>query len=86
MSDQWVDVVFVQGEEYDAIAELGIQEMAEYLAKWDYGQETDDAHTHDEKPWGTRDWECEVSVGGLDYILAYSHQYGHASLNRRPLA
>ena len=43
MSEQWVDVAFVDGEDYDEIADFGTQEMAEYLSQWDYGQETDDA-------------------------------------------
>lgn len=84
MSDQWVNVVFIQGDEYDEIADFGIQEMAEYLSQWDYGDETDAAHTRDEAPWGTSDRTYEVSVGGLEYTVNYG--LGYASLNRRPLA
>ena len=95
MSEQWVDVAFVVGEDYDEIADFGTQEMAEYLSQWDYGQETDDAHTYvpdprainqSPRPWGSSDRQYEVSVGGLDYILAVNHPMGYASLNRHPLS
>lgn len=85
-SDPWVDVVFLQGDDYDEIADMGIDEMAEYMAQWDYGDETDFAHTRDSAPWGSSDREYNVSVGGLDYILAVNHPLGYASLNRRPLS
>lgn len=86
MSDQWVDVVFLQGEEYDEIADMGIQEMADYMAQWDYGHETDAAHIYDEKPWGSVDYTYEVKSGGTDYVLAINHPLNYASLNRRPIA
>jgi hypothetical protein len=83
--DQWVDVVFLQGDEYDEISDFGIQDMADYLAQWDYGDETDAAHTLADKPWGSSDREYEVTSGGLDYVLAVNYGLGYASLNRRPL-
>lgn len=84
-TDQWVDVVFIDGEDYDEIADMGIDEMAEYLSQWDYGDETDMAHTRDGQPWGLSDREYPITVGGLDYILAVNHPLGYASLNRRPI-
>lgn len=81
----WVDVVFVQDDEYHQIADMGIDEMAAYLAQWDYGQETDDARTRDEQSWGTADREYAVNVDGQDYILAINHPMSYASLNRRPI-
>ena len=85
MSDQWVDVVFAQDSDYDEISDMGIDEMAEHLAQWDYGRETDAAHTHDGKPWGSSDREYNVTVGGTDYVLAVNYSLGYASLNRRPI-
>lgn len=82
---QWVDVVFIQDGEYDEIADMGIQEMAEYLAQWEYGDQTDGAFTCEGPQWGSSDREYPVTVGGLDYVLAVNHPLGYASLNRRPL-
>jgi hypothetical protein len=81
---KWVGVVFMDGDAYDEISDMGIQEMAEHLAQWDYGTETDDAHTRDEQPWGSSDREYAVTVDGLDYVLAINHPLGYASLNRHP--
>lgn len=78
-SGPWVPVVFVQGHEFYEIADMGIDEMVEYLAQWDYGQETDDAHTYSEAPWGAYD---KLYHSG-EYVLAVGDIY--ASLNRRPL-
>lgn len=83
--DQWVDVVFMQGDDYDEIADYGIQEMADYMAQWDYGYGTDAAHTRDEKPWGSSDREYQVTVGATPYVLAVNYGLGYASLNRRPM-
>lgn len=85
MTDQWVDVVFLQDEEYDEIADMSIEEMADYMAQWDYGTETDAAHIYNGQPWGVVDLEYEVSVGATDYVLAINRSLGYASLNRRPI-
>lgn len=85
MADSWVDVVMLQGEDYAEIADLGVEEMVEHLARWDYGEETDHAHTCARAPWGSSDRIYEVSYGGLTYVLAVNHRLGYASLNRRPL-
>lgn len=86
MTDQWVDVVFLRGEDYEALDEMTIQEMADYMAQWDYGTETDAAHIYDQKPWGSDDREYEVTAGGEEYVLAINYGMGYASLNRRPIA
>lgn len=91
---QWVDVVFIQDwdEELSEAGEYGQDpiefgdwdKMAEYMAKWDYGTETDDAHTSG-SCWGQQDTLVEVNVGGLDYVLSANWGLRYASLNRRPL-
>ena len=86
MSDQWVDVVFMQGDDYNEVAELGIDEMAAHMSQWDYGHDTDFAHTRDGAPWGPADRLYEVNLDGLDYVLTVNHPVGYVSLNRRPLA
>ena len=84
--NKWVDVVFVDGDDYDDIADMNIQDMAEYLAHfWDNGTETDLARTRTGKPWGSSDRTHDVVVGGVSYVLAINTALGYASLNRRPL-
>lgn len=92
-SGRWVDIAFV--ENWDAeVEENGapafgenIDDMAEYLAsQWDYGQETDAAHTGDTPPWGSADDLHMVKFGGITYVLALNRALGYVSLNRRPLA
>ena len=52
MSDQWVDVMFMQGDNYNEVADMGIDEMVAHMSQWDYGDDTDFAHTRDGEPWG----------------------------------
>lgn len=85
MADQWVDVVFMTGDDYNEVADMGIDEMVEHMAQWDQGRETDFAHTRDAAPWGSADRTYQVHHGGIDYTLAVNHPEGYASLNRRPL-
>jgi hypothetical protein len=90
LAGPWVDVGFHDGDSYDqamAASDDGwdIDKLAEYLAQWDFGDETDGAHTRDEAPWGEGDRVYEVEIGGLDYILTTNHHFGYVSLNRRPL-
>jgi acetate kinase len=66
-------------------ADMGIDEMAAHLAQWDYGDETDFAHTRDGAPWGSADRLHEVTVGGTEYTLSVNHPGGYAGLCRRPL-
>src|SRR5690606_40353850 len=71
-SGRWVDVVFAQDyyddEDTPALSEL--DELVEYLSRWDYGDETDAAHTRDGAPWGASDSLSVHVVGGLRYVLA----------------
>jgi hypothetical protein len=85
VADQWVSVVFAQGDDYNEVADMGIDEMAAHLAQWDYGDETDFAHTRDGAPWGSADRLHEVTVGGTAYTLSVNHPGGYAGLCRRPL-
>ena len=82
--DMWVTACFMQDSDYSEISDMGIQEMAEHMAQWDYGNETDMAHSRDGKGTGTYDREYNVTIGGLDYILSIGDCY--ASLIRRPIA
>ena len=95
MSNDWVDVVFMQGDDFDLMREeLGdkdsFQDIAEYLAQWDYGDETDMAHTKSfedgDMPGGLSDVPRWVEVGGTHYVVVVNGSYGYASLNRRPLS
>lgn len=87
LSEKWVDVVFVQNDDYNKIADLGVDEMVAYLSQWDYGTETDDAHTHPrhvpELP--TQDSVHQVSINGVQYTLNVNHRFGYAGLSRRPV-
>ena len=89
VSEKWVDVVFVQGDDYTKIADMGVDEMAAHLIQWDYGQETDDAHTH----WVpvsenslTGDRVHRVRFHDLEYTLNVNHPHGYAGLSRRPVS
>jgi hypothetical protein len=77
----WVDVVFTDGDDWDVIRDMDIDETIEYLSQWDYGQETEDAHTRDAYPWGSSD--RVYREGG--YVLTINNGLGYASLNRRPM-
>jgi hypothetical protein len=90
VTGEWVDVGFHDGDDYDAAMAASndgdVDKLAEYLAQWDYGQETDDAHTTDGAQWGSDDFLYDVEVGGLEYVISVNHRVGYVSLNRRPLA
>lgn len=61
------------------------QAMAEYLAQWDYGEETDAAHTEaGPEPFYPRYTTTEHVVSGLVYRLTTS-PLGDAGLTRNPL-
>ena len=86
----WVEIVFMQDAEFAEIEDFSVEEMAEYLARWDCGTETDYAHSREyddgRYPWGASDRTYDVSVGGIDYVLSVNHHIGYAGLCRRPLA
>lgn len=77
----WVDVVFADGDDYYDMADMESDEMAEHLSQWDFGQETDDAHTRETYPWGSSDRVRRIG----EYVLTSNIGLGYASLNRRPM-
>lgn len=85
---RWVTVVFLQGEEADRplriLGELGHVDAVDYLAQWDYGDETTDAamengYVYDEPGAGTND---QVMASG-DYALVVNPHLRYVSLLRR---
>ncbi len=85
---RWISVVFLQGDEAERplriLGELGHVDAVDYLAQWDYGDETTDAamengYVYDEPGEGTND---RVMRSG-DYALVVNPQLGHVSLLRR---
>ena len=85
---RWVSVVFLQGEEADRplriLGELGHVDAVDYLAQWDYGEETTQAalengYVYDEPGEGTND---RVMMSG-DYALVVNPHVGYVSLLRR---
>lgn len=87
-SGRWVDVVFVQDtHEHDDFDfdEASFDEVIEYLTQWDFGDETDAAHTMDEWSAGSSD-DVYVSDNPAlsDYVLTYNLRLGYYGLVRRP--
>lgn len=85
---RWVNVVFLQGDEADRplriLGELGHVDAVDYLAQWDYGDETTQAalengYVYDEPGQGTND---QVAISG-DYALVVNPHLGYVSLLRR---
>lgn len=86
--ERWISVVFLQGDEADRplriLGELGHVDAVDFLAQWDYGDETTDAAmengcVYDKPPAGQYD---KVMHSG-DYALVVNAQLGHVSLLRR---
>lgn len=86
--ERWISVVFLQGDEADRplriLGELGHVDAVDYLAQWDYGNETTDAamengYVYDEPGEGTND---QVAISG-DYALVVNPHIGYVSLLRR---
>lgn len=88
----WVSIVFADGEDYEAVVDAANENggstaaVAEYLAQWDYGTETDYAEVRESAPWGSGDTLHAVTHCGLDYVLSVNHTIGYYGLSRRPLA
>lgn len=84
----YTDVVYVQswGSDGEPCPEWGDRDaMAEYLSQWDYGTETDQAHTvSGPEPSYPRYTTTEHVIGGLTYRLTTS-PLGDAGLTRNPL-
>ena len=85
---RWINVVFLQGDEADRplriLGELGHVDAVDYLAQWDYGEETTQAalengYVYDEPGEGTND---RVALSG-DYALVVNPHVGYVSLLRR---
>ncbi|MGE9809593.1 hypothetical protein [Janibacter sp. G1551] len=84
---QWVNIVFLQGEEADRVIDLisrdGPAAGIGHLKQWDYGDETTDAalengYIYDTPPVG----DLDRSVTDGDYALTYNPFHGHVSLHR----
>ena len=84
---RWVSVVFLQGDEADRplriLGELGHVDAVDYLAQWDYGDETTQAalengYVYDEPGSGAKD---RVMLSG-DYALVVNPHIGYVSLLR----
>ena len=85
---RWINVVFLQGDEADRplriLGELGHVDAVDYLAQWDYGEETTQAalengYVYDDPGQGTND---RVMMSG-DYALVVNPHVGYVSLLRR---
>ena len=85
---RWVSVVFLQGEEAERpmriLGELGHVDAVDFLAQWDYGDETtkaalENGYVYDEPGQGTND---RVAISG-DYALVINPHIGYVSLLRR---
>lgn len=85
---RWINVVFLQGDEADRplriLSELGHVDAVEYLAQWDYGEETTQAalgngYVYDEPGEGTNH---RVMISG-DYALVVNPRVEYVSLLRR---
>ena len=84
----WVTIVFLDGDDFDACEEYAESDsgtMGEYMARWDYGTETDGAHTADGAQWGSGDRVWTEEIGGTLYAVAVNFGLSYASLSRRPL-
>jgi hypothetical protein len=86
---QWITVVRLQDEQADeALDKIDVQDFdaaVEHLARWDHGQETDNAavanrDVHDALPAGVLDKTFEVGA----YTLSYNTFMGHVALHRHP--
>ncbi|MBN9611317.1 MAG: hypothetical protein BGO26_10840 [Actinobacteria bacterium 69-20] len=84
---RWISVVFLQGAEADEALDLidraGTDAAIEYLAGYDFGDETVDAalengYVYDTVPNGTMDRVATRDV----YTLTYNHSVGHVGLVR----
>lgn len=86
---RWLNVVFLQGDEADAVLDLidrsGADAAIEHLKGWDYGDETTEAalengYVYDDQPpsIGT-----DQTVTSSEYAVTYNHALGHVGLYRQ---
>lgn len=89
---RWLSVVFLQGEEADAVLDLidqqGTDAAIEHLADFDHGEETTQAalengYVYDTPPNGILDRTANATIGGSGYLLTFSPFLGHVSLLRK---
>ena len=86
---RWMSVVFLQGEEADAVLDMidriGPEAAIRHLSQWDYGNETRDAalvngYVYDEIPQSPTDRVIRDNASA--YALTYNHHFGYVSLLR----
>lgn len=86
---RWLNVVFLQGDEADAVLDLidrdGADAAIEHLAQWDYGDETTDAalengYVYDDQPPSNG---TDQTVTSSEYAVTYNHALGHVGLYRQ---
>lgn len=86
-----VDVVFVQDWDHfmDEVGDAPDwgewDEVARYLSQWDFGDETDDAHTLDDDPAGSDDDRVWCVIDGIEYRLTFNEHLRYVGLTRSPL-
>ena len=89
---RWVSVVFLQGAEADEVLDLldrdGADTAIDYLAGYDFGEETTQAalengYIYNAPPSGMLDRTAERTIGGDVYTLIYSPFLGHICLLRK---
>lgn len=85
--ERWVSICFLHGEDAEELLQMiddeGIDAALGYVKNWDYGDETTQAalengHVYEHPPTGPL--EQEVRDG--DYVMTYSHSFGHVALYR----
>lgn len=87
---RWMSVVFLQGEDADALLakleQSEFQRVIRHLSRWDYGDETRDAalvngYVYDAIPQCPTD--RVVFDDAAPYVLTYNNRFGYVSLLRR---
>ncbi|WP_420330078.1 hypothetical protein [Ornithinimicrobium murale] len=86
---RWLSVVFLQGEEADALLDLidrdGADAAIEHLKGWDYGDETTDAalengYVYDDQPPASG---TDRTLTSSEYAVTYNHALAHVGLYRQ---
>ena len=89
VSQRWLNVVFLQGDEADQVLDLidrdGTDAAIEHLAQWDYGDETTNAalengYLYDDQPPSSG---TDQTVTSSEYAVTYNHALGHVGLYRQ---
>lgn len=74
----WLEIAFIQGDDYAAVADMGTAELAAHLLSIG----SDDARMFPIGPWGSLDAVTEVEVDGTVYVLSVNYRVGYAGLCR----